>query len=119
MVPYGVDDPGYDGTEAAGNCVLVNDHRPNAETVGDAGIYFSADAGVEDLARQLERLVAHPEIVAAYRRRALARAERYSWDAVTDQYEQLLAAVCRPRGARRQAAPLLDRQAPYASSSTP
>ena len=26
---------------AAGNCVLVNDHPPNAETVGDAGIYFS------------------------------------------------------------------------------
>jgi hypothetical protein len=23
---------------AAGNCVLVNDHRPNAETVGHAGI---------------------------------------------------------------------------------
>ncbi len=42
---------------AAGNCVLVNDHRPNAETVGDAGIYFSGAAGVTDLARQLEWLL--------------------------------------------------------------
>ena len=30
---------------AAGNCVLVNDHAPNAETVGDAGLYFSGRAG--------------------------------------------------------------------------
>ncbi len=28
---------------AAGNCVLVNDHPPNAETVGDAGAYFSGN----------------------------------------------------------------------------
>src|ERR1700758_2970298 len=40
---------------AAGNCVLVNDHRPNAETVGDAGIYFSGRLGVDDLAVKLER----------------------------------------------------------------
>src|SRR5262249_61281512 len=48
---------------AAGNCVLVNDHRPNAETVGDAGIYFSGKAGVDDLTRQLERLRAGPSIL--------------------------------------------------------
>src|SRR5258708_35074368 len=30
---------------AAANCVLVNDPRPNAETVGDAGVYFSGRAG--------------------------------------------------------------------------
>jgi glycosyltransferase involved in cell wall biosynthesis len=33
------------------------------------------------------------QLVAGYRQRALARAQRYSWDAVTDQYEQLLTAV--------------------------
>src|SRR5213076_1268267 len=83
---------------AAGNCVLVNDHRPNAETVGDAGIYFSGKAGVDDLTRQLERLLADPSIVNAYRSRAIARAQQYSWEAVTDQYEQLLTAVCEARG---------------------
>jgi glycosyltransferase involved in cell wall biosynthesis len=83
---------------AAGNCVLVNDHRPNAETVGDAGIYFSGKAGVDDLAAQLERLLNNPELVERYRRRALERAGEYSWDAVTDQYERLLRAVCEAHG---------------------
>jgi glycosyltransferase involved in cell wall biosynthesis len=78
---------------AAGNCVLVNDHPPNAETVGDAGIYFSRRAGVDDLASQLERLLADPSLVAEYRERALARSRLYSWDSVTDQYERLLTAV--------------------------
>jgi glycosyltransferase involved in cell wall biosynthesis len=83
---------------AAGNCALVNDHRPNAETLGDAGIYFSGKTGVDDLARQLERLLDDPDLVAEYRDRALRRAERYSWDAVTDQYEELLKAVCAAQG---------------------
>jgi glycosyltransferase involved in cell wall biosynthesis len=83
---------------AAGNCVLVNDHRPNAETVGDAGIYFSGKLGVDDLTAQLERLLNDPQAVEEYRKRALARAREYSWDAVTDQYEQLLTAVCEARG---------------------
>jgi glycosyltransferase involved in cell wall biosynthesis len=78
---------------AAGNCVLVNDHRPNAETVGDAGLYFSGRAGVDDLAAQLERLLNEPGLVAAYRERALRRARDYSWDAVTDQYERLLRSI--------------------------
>ena len=79
---------------AAGNCVLVNDYRPNSETVGDAGVYFSGDEGAPDLARQLERLLDEPETVAEYRERALDRARLYSWDAVASAYEQLLMAVC-------------------------
>jgi glycosyltransferase involved in cell wall biosynthesis len=75
---------------AAGNCVLVNDHAPNVETVGDAGVTFSGREGVTSLTAQLERLFDHPEIVEAYRGRARERAKRYSWDAVTDAYEQLL-----------------------------
>jgi glycosyltransferase involved in cell wall biosynthesis len=83
---------------AAGNCVLVNDHRPNAETVGDAGIYFSGKVGVDDLAVQLGRLLNDPGLVQEYRRRALERAREYSWEAVTDQYERLLRAVCEAHG---------------------
>jgi glycosyltransferase involved in cell wall biosynthesis len=75
---------------AAGNCVLVNDHAPNVETVGDAGLTFSGADGVPALTRQLERLFDEPGLVAAYRQRARERARRYSWDAVTDQYEALL-----------------------------
>ncbi len=79
---------------AAGNCVLVNDHPPNAETVGDAGIYFARSRGVDDLTEQLGRLLDDARLVADYRERARRRAQRYSWDAVTDRYEQLLAEVC-------------------------
>src|SRR5947209_10053782 len=58
---------------AAGNCVLVNDHPPNAETVGDAGVYFSGKAGVEDLRRRREQLLDSPDLVEEYRARALER----------------------------------------------
>jgi glycosyltransferase involved in cell wall biosynthesis len=95
---------------AAGNCVLVNDHRPNAETVGDAGVYFSGTVGVDDLTAQLERLLDDPDMVSDYRRRALERAEQYSWDAVTDQYEELLEAVCIAQGPGRLPESLVDRE---------
>jgi glycosyltransferase involved in cell wall biosynthesis len=95
---------------AAGNCVLVNDHKPNAETVGDAGIYFSGRKGVDDLSAQLEKLLADPELVAEYRSLALDRARQYSWEAVTDQYEQLLTAVCEAQGPGRLPAFLVDRE---------
>jgi glycosyltransferase involved in cell wall biosynthesis len=96
---------------AAGNCVLVNDHAPNAETVGDAGIYFSGRGGVDDLVVQLERVLDDPELVAEYRCRALERARLYSWEAVTDQYESLLEAVCAARGPGGLPDHLIDRDA--------
>jgi glycosyltransferase involved in cell wall biosynthesis len=94
---------------AAGNCVLVNDYRPNAETVGDAGIYFSGQEGAHDLARQLQSLLSDPQLVAGYRERARRRAQMYSWEAVTDQYEQLLMAVRSPYESGRLPRYLLDR----------
>lgn len=78
---------------AAGNCVLVNDHAPNVETIGDAGLTFSGRSGVPSLTRELERLFDDPQLVATMRERARERAKRYSWDAVTDQYEALLERV--------------------------
>ena len=83
---------------AAGNCVLVNDHKPNAETVGDAGMYFSGRSGVDDLTRQLGRLLDDPALVTDYRSRALQRADEYSWESVTDKYEALLTDVHTARG---------------------
>jgi glycosyltransferase involved in cell wall biosynthesis len=83
---------------AAGNCVLVNDWKPNAETVGDAGVYFSGKEGVPDLARKLDELINDPDTVAKYRERALERAKLYSWDAVATAYEQLLLEVAGATG---------------------
>jgi glycosyltransferase involved in cell wall biosynthesis len=94
---------------AAGNCVLVNDHKPNAETVGDAGIYFSGRIGVDDLAQQLGRLLDEPGLVDDYRSRALERAREYSWESVTDKYEALLADVHRARGYGSLPESLIDR----------
>ena len=93
---------------AAGNCVLVNDHAPNVETVGDAGVTFSGRQGVPSLAAQLGRLFDHPEIVEAYRARAHERARRYSWDAVTDEYERLLLDAIRAGGHGALPAHLVD-----------
>jgi len=48
---------------------------------------------VRSLSEQLGRLLDDEPLVARYRERARRRAERYAWEAVTDQYEQLLTAV--------------------------
>ncbi|WP_372791548.1 glycosyltransferase, partial [Paraconexibacter sp.] len=58
---------------AAGNCVIVNDHAPNVETVGDAGLTFSGAEGVPSLTAQLERVLDDPDMVAEYRGRARER----------------------------------------------
>src|SRR3954462_3522960 len=94
---------------AAGNCVLVNDHPPNVETVGDAGLYFSGRGGGESLSEQLGRLLDAPDTVEQYRLRARERAKRYSWDAVTDEYEEMLLAVRRAHDPGWLPPELLDR----------
>ena len=89
----------------AGNCVLVNDYEPNAETVGEAGVYFSGTrgrAGPGAPARAPDR-PARSE-VEAYRERARERAKQYSWDAVATAYEQLLLDVGEGTGPRPAAA---------------
>jgi len=81
---------------AAGNCVVVNDHRPNLETVGDAGVSYPGAEGAAGLRRVLSELLGAPERMRGLRERAAARArERYSWDAVTDAYEALIRRTCR------------------------
>ncbi len=104
---------------AAGNCVLVNDHAPNVETIGDAGLTFSGRDGVESLTAELERLFDHPALVEEFRGRALERARRYSWDAVTDQYEALLARVVDAQRPGPLPIELCDRPAAPARNGSP
>jgi glycosyltransferase involved in cell wall biosynthesis len=70
-----------------GALVLYRDTPENVEVTGDAGLPF----GVADLPRVMERVLGMSEMEREeYRRRAMERArERYSWDAVTDEYERL------------------------------
>jgi glycosyltransferase involved in cell wall biosynthesis len=68
------------------------------ETVGDAGVTFSGEEGVPSLTAELERLLGDPDAVEGLRDRARERARRYSWEAVTDQYEELLRRAVAARG---------------------
>ncbi len=87
---------------AAGACVIYNDHAPNLETVGDAGVSYSGADGADGLRRALAALLADPEAVERHREAALRRARVYSWDAVTDAYERLAKQLAaRKRGGRR------------------
>jgi glycosyltransferase involved in cell wall biosynthesis len=71
-----------------GNCVLALNTRFNAEVLQDYGILFERDP--VDLAAKLQHIEDHPEVAAAYRARAPQRIrETYTWDRITDQYEEL------------------------------
>ena len=73
-----------------GNCVIVNDAPENREVAGDAALYFRADDAAS-LPQALAEATA-PERAAALRSAAAARAaERFSWDQVCRQYEELFA----------------------------
>jgi|ADGO01.1.fsa_nt_gi Glycosyltransferase len=75
---------------AHGACVIANDTPENLETIGDAGFSYSGRQGAASLRPLLAQLLAHPPTVEEYRRRALQRANSvYTWEAVTDAYEEL------------------------------
>jgi glycosyltransferase involved in cell wall biosynthesis len=71
-----------------GALVLYLNTPENAEVAGDAAIPFEAS----DLCKKLELILNMPEAERAkWGRRAMERiAQRYSWDAVTEEYEALL-----------------------------
>lgn len=70
-----------------GNCILAHDNPFNAEVIGGAGLLFR-DA--DDLARKIELIEQKPEVAERLRRAAPERIRaRYTWDHITDQYEEL------------------------------
>lgn len=74
-----------------GALVLYRNTPENAEVAGDAGIPFEPD----ELAAKLSEVSKMPDADrAAFGQRAMDRVrEHYSWDAVTDAYEKLLAGL--------------------------
>jgi glycosyltransferase involved in cell wall biosynthesis len=79
---------------AAGACIVVNDHEPNTEVLGDAGASYHGADGAQGLANAISGLLRDQGHMEALRGRARQRAARlYSWDAVTDSYEDLLRAL--------------------------
>ncbi|MDQ5835311.1 MAG: glycosyltransferase [Acidobacteriota bacterium] len=72
-----------------GNCVLALSAPENVEVLGDAGLHYRDS---QELAAQLQRVLRDGAIVNQYRQRAQARArERYDWEHVVDEYEDLFA----------------------------
>lgn len=70
-----------------GNCILAHENPFNAEVLGEYGLLFR-DAG--DLADKIRTIESQPEIAERMRHRAADRIRAvYSWDRVTDQYEEL------------------------------
>ena len=75
---------------ACGRCVVVNGTPENLETIGDAGFCYDGDVGPASLREVLEPLLKNPSLVKEQGERARARVRsHYSWDAVTEAYEQL------------------------------
>jgi glycosyltransferase involved in cell wall biosynthesis len=75
---------------AAGAALVVSDHGPNLEVVGDAAASFPLAAGARGLAEALRGLIADEGRRAELGAAAAARAaERFSWDACADAYLRL------------------------------
>jgi glycosyltransferase involved in cell wall biosynthesis len=75
-----------------GALVVYRNTPENAEVTGGAGIPFESG----ELVRTLRRVLSMPEAERErLRRAAIARVRtHYSWDAVTDAYEELLKGMC-------------------------
>lgn len=73
-----------------GNCVLVRATPANLEVIGDCGESFSNTAPEESLRASLEKLLANPDRVEHYRKKAASRiANFYNWEWICDFYEEL------------------------------
>lgn len=77
---------------ARGALVLYLDTPENREVAGDAGLAYSDRSGLT--ARMIEVMRMSESERSVYRERAFQRVrERYNWEAVTSQYETLLAGL--------------------------
>lgn len=85
-------------------CVVVNGTPENLESMGDAGFAYDGEAGAPALREVLERLLRDPVMVADHGRRGQERVrQHYSWEAVTDAYEQLFRGLLRSRATEEPA----------------
>ncbi len=73
----------------AGNCVLARDTPEHREVLGSTGFYFK---NTNDLVELLRQALTDPDNISRYRTRTRSRVRTlYSWETVTQQYEELFA----------------------------
>jgi glycosyltransferase involved in cell wall biosynthesis len=71
-----------------GNCIVALNTPFNREVLQNYGIMFEHDS--EDLRQKLQFIEENPGAAAQYRERAPQRVrEAYTWEHITDQYEEL------------------------------
>lgn len=84
---------------AAGAPLVVSDHAPNLEVVGDTAATFSLAAAPASLAGVLTRLLTDPERRRHLGEDAAARAaERFGWSTCADRYLVLANGIARSHG---------------------
>lgn len=84
-----------------GRCVLISDIPENLEVTEDCAFTFK-NRDVDDLARQLGRLLAEPALVRTYEQRAKQHiADHYSWDRVVDATERVYEELAARRRGKR------------------
>lgn len=72
---------------AAGNPIIAHDNRYNRWVAGDGALYFHTASDVD---RQLTTLLSTPTLREELQRSGRSRqAELFTWERITDQYEQL------------------------------
>ncbi len=84
-----------------GNMILALNTPFNSEVLADGAYGVLYEKNADDLHQKMQNLCDNPAQADAYRAKARDRIrERFTWDHITDQYEELLYAVCRrtPRG---------------------
>jgi glycosyltransferase involved in cell wall biosynthesis len=75
---------------AFGNAVVARGTETNTEVVAEAGLTYAPDDSIDGLAAALRRLYKNDDLAAELRGRAVERVqEHYSWEHVTDMYEEL------------------------------
>ncbi|MCB0014105.1 MAG: glycosyltransferase [Anaerolineales bacterium] len=77
---------------AFGSAVIVHNTPENLETLGGSGLAYEGSKGAEDLKQVLAKLLGDSERLVQCQLQARQRASTvYTWEKVTDAYEQLFA----------------------------
>ena len=84
---------------ASGGVVIVRGTPTNLEVIGDSGLAYAEDDGIDGLASVLRQVIADPELRDRLRSAARQRvATVYSWNRIIDAYEILFGRLVeRPR----------------------
>jgi glycosyltransferase involved in cell wall biosynthesis len=88
---------------AAGGAVIVRGTATNLETIADGGLSYDPHDPVAGLSACLRRVIGEPDLRDRLGDAARTRvAEAFSWDRITDDYEQLFREL-KPRSSRPRA----------------